>query len=59
VKRDAADQLDVVMALAERSLGGLADRREGFGKQIVELLALGSRWRNRSVWPRSSSSLSA
>ena len=41
VERDAADHLDVVMALAERALGGLADRREGFGQQIVELGAVG------------------
>ena len=41
VKRDAADQLDVVMALAERPDGRLADRREGFGEEIVELVAIG------------------
>ena len=41
VKGDAADQLDVVMALAERALGRLADRREGFGQQVVELCAVG------------------
>ncbi len=36
---DAADQLDVVMPLAERPLGRLADRREGLGQQVVERLA--------------------
>ena len=41
VERDAADQLDVIMALAERPDRRLADRREGFGKQVVELLAIG------------------
>ena len=43
VERDAADQLDVVMTLAEGPHRGLADRREGFGKQVVELVAIGSR----------------
>src|SRR3546814_1802404 len=32
----AADHLDVVMALPEHALGGLAHRGEGFGQQIVE-----------------------
>ena len=60
VERDAADQLDVVMALAERADGRLADRRERFGKQVVELLATRQPLRGtRSVWPRSSSSVSA
>ena len=40
VEDDAADQLDVVMALAERALGGLADRGEGFGEDVVERLAV-------------------
>ncbi len=40
MKRDAADQLDVIMALAERSDRRLAHGRERFGKQIVELLAV-------------------
>ena len=38
---DAADHLDVVMALAERALGRLADRGERLGEQVVELLAFG------------------
>jgi hypothetical protein len=37
---DAADQLDVVMALAQRALGSLAHRREGLGEQVVEGLSL-------------------
>ena len=41
MERDAADQLDVVMALAERADGRLAHRGEGFGQKIVELLAVG------------------
>jgi hypothetical protein len=40
VEDDAADQLDVVMALPQRALGGLADRGEGFGDEVVERLAL-------------------
>jgi hypothetical protein len=36
---DAADQLDVVMALAEGPLGRLAHRREGLRQQLVEALA--------------------
>ena len=39
VEDDAADQLDVVMALAERALGRLADGGEGFGEDVVERLA--------------------
>ena len=39
VEDDSADQLNVVMALAERALRGLTDRREGFGKDVVESLA--------------------
>ena len=38
VEDDAADQLDVVMALAERALGRLADGGEGFGEDVVERL---------------------
>ena len=38
---DAADQLHVEMALSERPLGGLADGGKGFGKQIIERLAVG------------------
>ena len=41
MERDAADQLDVVMPLAERSNGRFADRREGFGEEVVELVAVG------------------
>ena len=41
VERDAADQLDVVMALAERADRRLANGREGLGDQIVELFAIG------------------
>ena len=37
---DAADQLHVVMALAQRPLGGLAHRGEGFRQQGVQLLAV-------------------
>ena len=35
VQDDAADQLDVEMALAEGPLGGLAHRREGFRQQVL------------------------
>jgi hypothetical protein len=41
VEHDAADQLDVVVALAERALGRLAHRGEGLGEQAVEILAIG------------------
>ena len=35
----AADQLYVVMALAERAAGGLAGQRECLGQEVVERLA--------------------
>ncbi len=38
---DAAEQLDVEMALAEHALGGLAHRREGVDEDVVERLAGG------------------
>ncbi len=41
VKRDPANHLDVVMALAERPLGRLAHRRKGLWQQIVELGPVG------------------
>ena len=41
VQHDAAHQLDVEMALAERSLGRLADGRERLDQQVVERLARG------------------
>src|SRR4029079_4576260 len=41
VKRDAADQLDVIVPLAKCAHRRLADRGEGFRKQVVELLAIG------------------
>ncbi len=37
MQHDAAHQLHVEMALAERALSRLAHRREGIGQQIVEL----------------------
>ena len=39
VQDHAADQLDVVVALAERPLAGLAAERERLGQQVVERLA--------------------
>ena len=41
VEDDAADQLDVIVALAKRALGGLTNRREGLRQQRVEGLAGG------------------
>ena len=41
VQRRAAHDLDVVVALAERALGGLADGGERLGQQLVERLAVG------------------
>ncbi|GMA88461.1 hypothetical protein GCM10025868_37110 [Angustibacter aerolatus] len=41
VQRRAAHHLDVEVALAERAAGGLTDRREGLGQQVVERLAIG------------------
>ena len=38
VKRNATDQLHVIMTLAEGADGRLADRRKRFGKQIFQLL---------------------
>ena len=47
VEDHAADQLDVVVALAERALAGLAREREGLEQQVVQLSP--SRWRSRSA----------
>ena len=41
VQRGAAHDLDVVVALAERAAGGLADGGERLGQQVVEGLAVG------------------
>ena len=41
VQHDAADELDVEMALAERALGGLANGGEGLGQEVVQRLAVG------------------
>ncbi len=41
MEHHAADELHVEMALAERALGRLAHDREGFGKKVLERLALG------------------
>ena len=40
VQRGAAHDLDVEVPLAERALGGLADRGERLGQQVVERLAV-------------------
>ena len=40
VEDHAADQLHVVVALAERAAGGLAGQREGLGQEVVERLAV-------------------
>lgn len=40
VQGGAAHDLDVVVTLAEDALGGLADRREGLGQQVVQALAV-------------------
>ena len=37
MKRDAANQLDVIVALAKGPHGCFADRREGFRQEVVEL----------------------
>ena len=39
VQDNAADQLDVEVALAEGTLGALADHREGLWQQVVQPLA--------------------
>ena len=41
MQHDAADELDVEMALAEGALGGLADGGEGRNQDVVERLAFG------------------
>ncbi len=41
MQHDAAHQLHVEMALAERALGGLAHRGEGLGQDVVELRPVG------------------
>ena len=38
VQGGAAHQLDVVVALADGALGGLADDREGLGQEVVQVL---------------------
>ena len=43
VQGGAAHDLDVEVALAEHPLGGLADRGERLGEQLVEVLAVGRR----------------
>ena len=60
VQRGATHDLDVVVALAQGALGGLAHGGEGLGQQVVEGLAVGdaARWYRRSA-PRSSSSVMA
>jgi hypothetical protein len=40
VQHDAADQLDVEVALAQGALGGLAHRGEGLDQEVVQGLAL-------------------
>jgi hypothetical protein len=40
MQHHAADQLHIEMALADGALRRLADRGEGFGEEILELLAL-------------------
>ena len=40
VQHHAADQLHVEMALAQRALGRLADRGEGFRQQVVQGFAV-------------------
>ena len=51
VQHHAADELHVEMALAERSLGGLAHRREGRHENVVERLAFGDPGGTRRSWP--------
>ena len=41
VQRESADELHVEVAHLERAARGLADHREGFGRDVVERLALG------------------
>ena len=59
MQHDAAHQLDVEMALAERALGRLAHRGEGLGQEVVELFAVGEPLLELAVRARSSSSDSA
>ena len=46
---DAAHQLHVEMALAERALGRLAHRGEGLDQEVVERLAVGQPLAERAV----------
>ena len=57
VQRRAAHDLHVVVPLAQRALGGLADRGERLGQDVVEGLAVGEPLRNSSVMARSSASV--
>ena len=41
MKHHAADELHIIMALAERALGGFAHRGEGGHQQVVQRLAFG------------------
>ena len=41
MQHHAADELHIEVPLAKRALGRLAHRRERFGQQIVEVLAIG------------------
>ena len=56
VQHDAADQLHVVVALAERALGGLAHGGERLGQQLVERRAVSTRSRSTPVRARRSAS---
>jgi hypothetical protein len=59
MKDDAADHLHVVMPLPERPPRGLANGGEGFGKDLVQRLAVGEPLTKICVWWRSSSSVIA
>ncbi len=52
VDRDAADDLHVELALADRTLGGLADQGEGLDQQAVERITLaGLQSHGHGRWP--------
>jgi hypothetical protein len=56
MQHHAADELHIVMALAEGPLGGLADGGEGGNEDVVEGLAFGELGGNMAVRPRRASS---
>ena len=57
MKNDAAQELDIEVALAQTPLGHLPHHGEGIRQDVVQVSPSARRWRNWSVLARSSASL--